>query len=218
MGTTTVNTTATMKTVIIEPSDLDNVIGMKSIWMEMLALRAYVFRDILQWDVRVTGGMEVDQFDTSPTGSPIYVIVVGGRKVIGSLRLLPTTGPTMMSEVFHDTIVGEPISDPSVWECSRTCWLPSTKLRQLQVSLKLIEGIRQVAAKHGIKTLVGNFDDRMYALYSRAGFALEMLGETTVFGPLVHLGKFDISPAIMDRVEATLNRYIEQLQDYQGAA
>lgn len=207
-----------MKTVIIESGDLDRVIGTKTLWFGMLRLRALVFKDKLGWNVHVnTAGLEYDRFDTADD-EPVYVVVAEGDKVIGSLRLLPTTGPTMMSEVFHDTIVGEPISDPSVWECSRTCWLPSTKLRQLQVSLKMIEGIRQVAAKHGIKTLVGNFDDRMYALYSRAGFAFEALGWTTVFGPLVHLGKFDISPAIMDRVEATLNRYIEQLQAYQGAA
>jgi N-acyl-L-homoserine lactone synthetase len=208
-----------MKTVIIEPDDLDRVWGMKTLWFGMLKLRAMVFKDILKWDVHVnTAGLEYDRFDTSDD-QPIYLVVKEGEdKVIGSMRFIPSTGKTMMSEVFRDTIPGEPIRDSHIWECSRVCWLPSTKMRQLQVSLKFIEGIREIAMRHDIHTLIGNFDDKMCALYSRAGFVFRKLGETTKFGPVVHLGRFDISPGVLDGVEATLKRYIEQLKDYQGAA
>ncbi len=148
----------------------------------------------------------------------MYVVIAERENVVGSLRLLPTTGKTMLSEVFRDTMVGDPIRDPHVWECSRVCYEPSTKLRQLQVSLKLIEGIREVAKRHDIRTLIGNFDDRMLALYRRAGFAFETVGQSDVFGPTVHLGRFDISPEVLTRVEKTLRGYVEKLQSYESAA
>lgn len=210
-----------MKTIIIEPGDLDRVIGAKTLFFEMLRLRAKVFRDILGWKVKVDHlGLEFDEFDVDAAESArtVYVVVVEDKHVIGSLRLLPTTERTMMVEVFGDCLAGKPPCDPVTWECSRVCYYPSSKLRQLQVSLKLIEGIREVSARHGIATLVGNFDDKMCSLYTHAGFAFEKLGQTSMFGPAVYLGRFNISPEILTKVEETLGQYIEKLQSYQGAA
>lgn len=206
-----------MRVVIVEPGDLDRVIGTKALWFGMLRLRKKVFQDILKWKVIVnTAGLEYDRFDTADD-EPVYVVIAECEDVIGSLRLLPTTGKTMLSEVFRDTMRGSPICDPHIWECSRVCYEPSTNLRQLQVSLKLIEGVREVARRHDIRTLIGNFDDRMLALYRRAGFAFETIGNSDVFGPTVHLGRFDISPEVLTRVEATLSGYVEKLQSYELA-
>ena len=43
-------------------------------------------------------------------------------KVKGSLRLLPTTGPTVLADVFSDTLPDAvTFSAPTIWECTRFC-------------------------------------------------------------------------------------------------
>ena len=63
---------------------------------EMFRLRARVFNDRLKWDVVVKGGMERDRYDDE---GPVYLIYTDEeqKKVKGSLRLLPTTGPTLLA-------------------------------------------------------------------------------------------------------------------------
>jgi acyl-homoserine lactone synthase len=42
-------------------------------------------------------GRETDQFDTAHA---VHLLAIDGRQVIGGIRLNPTTGPTLLSEVF----------------------------------------------------------------------------------------------------------------------
>lgn len=59
---------------------------------EMHRLRARVFAERLQWDVRVENGQERDEFDQL---KPLYLLSIDETGALeGSLRLLPTTGPT----------------------------------------------------------------------------------------------------------------------------
>ncbi len=60
----------------------------------MHRLRYRVFRDRLNWDVSVSGDMEIDAYDAL---KPTYIIAVDDSgSVIGCARLLPTTGPMML--------------------------------------------------------------------------------------------------------------------------
>ena len=87
----------------------------------MFRLRARVFRDRLKWDVAVVDGMERDRYDEE---GPVYLIYTDQEQKIvkGSLRLLPTTGPTLLAEFFSDTMpAAAKLSAPSIWECTRFC-------------------------------------------------------------------------------------------------
>src|SRR5207244_4725123 len=89
---------------------------------DMFRLRARQFHDRLGWDVRVVDGMERDQYDDE---DPVYVIYTNDdrTRVIGSLRLLPTTGPTLVADYFADTAPGaSQLSPPTTWTSTR-CWL-----------------------------------------------------------------------------------------------
>jgi N-acyl-L-homoserine lactone synthetase len=57
---------------------------------DMHRLRRCVFKDRLDWDVSVSGDMEIDPFDAL---RPTYLIAVKADAVVGCARLLPTTGP-----------------------------------------------------------------------------------------------------------------------------
>jgi acyl homoserine lactone synthase len=65
---------------------------------EMHRLRHRVFKERLDWDVLASGDMEIDEFDAL---HPAYLLqrAYDGR-VQGCVRLLPSTGPTMLRDAF----------------------------------------------------------------------------------------------------------------------
>src|SRR3979409_1951247 len=88
---------------------------------EMFRLRARIFRDRLKWDVQVTDGKERDKYDDQ---APVYLVYTDdeAREGKGSLRLLPTTGPTVLADIFSDTLPDAVhLSAPTIWECTRFC-------------------------------------------------------------------------------------------------
>jgi acyl homoserine lactone synthase len=86
----------------------------------MFALRARVFGQRLGWDVNITDGKEIDQFDGL---DPAYVIGLNDDgHVVSCVRALQTTGPHMLSDVFHDILDGEPpLRSATLWESTRFC-------------------------------------------------------------------------------------------------
>jgi acyl homoserine lactone synthase len=66
---------------------------------EMFRLRARQFRDRLGSKVNVQAGWEIDEYDDM---NPLYLASLDepSGTVRGSLRFLPTTGPTMMKGCF----------------------------------------------------------------------------------------------------------------------
>ena len=73
---------------------------------EMHRLRYRVFKERLGWDVEVSGDMEIDAFDAS---QPVYLLQKGDtERIQGCVRLLPTTGPTMLRDTFPALLDGQP--------------------------------------------------------------------------------------------------------------
>ncbi len=173
---------------------------------QMFRLRARVFAERLKWDVTVVDGKEQDRFDDL---DPVYLIHTddAGREVRGSLRLLPTTGPTVLGQFFFDTMPDAVhLSAPTIWECTRFC-VDEDRLRhreQIVASRALISGLGSVALSAGIESILGNFDARMLRLYRRIGCEVDVLGSTHRYGEPVYLGLFPVSRAILDAVNARL--------------
>ncbi len=170
----------------------------------MYRLRARVFRDKLGWDVQVRSGLERDRFDDE---SPVYVIHTDELGVVdGSCRLLPTTGPTLLSETFADTLPDAAfLSAPSIWECTRFCVDYTANNRDeirstIIASGAVIAGVGELSLRAGIETILGNFDSTMLRIYNRIGCEVEVLGCTHRFGRPVYLGSFPVSQAILSKV------------------
>jgi acyl homoserine lactone synthase len=65
--------------------------------IEMHRLRHRVFKLRLAWDVQTSGDMEIDEFDAL---HPVYLTQVSENgRVQGSVRLLPSLGPTMLLKI-----------------------------------------------------------------------------------------------------------------------
>jgi acyl homoserine lactone synthase len=84
----------------------------------MYRLRYRVFYERLRWEVKVSDGLEIDQFDDAQS---IYQLVADTRgAIVGGWRLRPTTLPYMMKDVFPQLMGGAaaPVQ-ADVWEISR---------------------------------------------------------------------------------------------------
>ncbi|HYD80168.1 MAG TPA: acyl-homoserine-lactone synthase [Paucimonas sp.] len=80
--------------------------------------RHKIFIERLGWQLPVENGMERDQFDRPDT---LYVIARNGNGAIcGCARLLPTTRPYLLGDIFPNLLVGMPVPcDNQTWELSR---------------------------------------------------------------------------------------------------
>jgi acyl homoserine lactone synthase len=176
---------------------------------EMFRLRAVVFRDRLGWDVQVVDGKERDQYDDA---EPVYIIYSDeeAREVKGCLRLLPTTGPTLLADVFSDTMPdGVHLSAPTIWECTRFCinekfieGKPSEGV--LFTSMVMLEALGTVAINAGIESIIGNIDPAMLRLYRRIGCEVEILGSTFRFGRPIYLGLSPVSERLLRKIRGRL--------------
>lgn len=164
---------------------------------QMHKARARLFRDRLKWEVTVDdSGCEYDEYDAR---RPIYLIAVdeaGDHQ--GSLRLLPTSGPTMLAEHFSEICDGISFSSPRVWECTRFC-VDSTNAANLtrhgvqDMTTALMLGICELGLREGWRFIVGVFDRRMIRIYRRAGWSPLVVGESSAPEGEIYLGLWEIS-------------------------
>src|SRR3984957_12249128 len=64
---------------------------------------------------------EMDQFDTDET---VYLLGLEGRSIVAGMRLVPTTAPTLLSELFPKLSLNGPVRRPDVYELSRIFVVP----------------------------------------------------------------------------------------------
>jgi acyl-homoserine lactone synthase len=127
--------------------------------MEMHRQRKAVFIDELKWTLEDAAGLEIDSYD-SPDA--IYLIEADGPRepVTGSARLLPTTKPHLLGEVFPHLCAEAPPAGPNIWEATRFCPAPGTPRGAARHELlaRIIAGIMETALLFGIEqvTFVAN--------------------------------------------------------------
>lgn len=141
----------------------------------MLRDRAAQFRDRLKWEVSVDeDGFEIDQYDGL---DPLYVIWQtpdGGHG--GSMRFLPTLGPTMVNDFFADLADGG-VEDANIWETTRFCISP-TAGDGTRIAALLMVAIAQLGVGKSLSHTVGVFDARMVRIYRKLGWEPEVMGTT----------------------------------------
>lgn len=153
--------------------------------------RADQFHRRQGWDVTVDeNGEERDAYDLQ---NPLYVLWEGsdGRH-LGSLRLLPTTGPCMINDHFLHLTGGGPIVSPVIWECTRFCLARGASPR-VAGALMLAGG--EVMQGFGLDHLAGVFDARMVRIYRSIGASPDIVGSTGTGRDLVAVGLWAFTPA-----------------------
>ncbi|MBV9289443.1 MAG: hypothetical protein JO288_16790 [Hyphomicrobiales bacterium] len=172
----------------------------------MFRNRAEVFFDRLNWDVAVENGYERDAFDEE---YPLYLISLDpvSGKYRGSLRLLPTVGPNMLSDVFPFLLAeGETVESATIWEVSRVCTIASQspELHKNGVSptfAELLAGIGELAILSGWTQIVAVFDDRVFRVLKAAGCNPQIIGKPTRIGKtLAFAGLFDVGRGQLEAI------------------
>jgi acyl homoserine lactone synthase len=140
---------------------------------QMFRGRAAVFHQRLHWKVIVQGGMERDRHDEG--NEVIYIIAREEERVVGSLRLLPMTGETMLRNEFSSFFPGCMVNvGGNAWECSRFCvhWRPGDQSAAAarRVSSELLIGLCEHAMLCGVDRIIGLYDARMTRVYHRIGW------------------------------------------------
>jgi len=134
--------------------------------------RAAQFHTRLGWEVQVDDtGAERDSYDDL---NPMYIAWERPNGTHGgSLRLLPTTGDTMINDHFLNLTDGVRIQSPLIWECTRFCLAPGTEPR---VSAALMLGVLEIGLASHLEHIAGVFDARMIRIYRRIGWGPTILG------------------------------------------
>lgn len=134
--------------------------------------RAAQFSQRLKWEVTVDAdGYERDSYDDL---NPLYILWERPDGTHGgSLRLLPTTGDTMINDHFSELTEGVKIQSPLIWECTRFCLAPGA---EANVSSALMLGVLEMGLNAHLDHIAGVFDARMIRVYARVGWGPTVLG------------------------------------------
>ena len=163
----------------------------------MFRNRAETFSERLGWEVMVKDGYERDRFDDA---NPLYLVSVDPdtEEYWGSLRLLPTTDPNMLRDVFPQLLDGDYIESATIWECSRICAVAARGQpernggRVNYVMSELILGIGEVAITAGLTQIAAVFDARILRVLRTVGCNPEIIGTPQQIGEIMsYAGLFD---------------------------
>lgn len=143
---------------------------------EMYRLRARVFGDRLGWEIKVADGREIDKFDAL---DPTYLVGLDDEgHVVSCARLLQTTGPHMLADVFSSILDGEPpLRSSRVWESTRFC-VDTQRLKATSgaggishATCEILLGINDHGMAAGISDIVTVIDPVMNRVLKRSACA-----------------------------------------------
>jgi N-acyl-L-homoserine lactone synthetase len=176
---------------------------------QMHRLRKQVFKDRLDWDVNVSGELEFDEFDAL---GPSYLLSMDRFGTLnGCVRLLPTTGPNMLRDIFPSFVTrgavprGEQVLEASRFAVDKNAATAEAGLSQ--TTYDLLIGVLKFSLSNGINTIACVVDVRMERILRRAGWQLERLGSAHRIGNTIAMaGQLDVSAQILRSLEARAGR------------
>ena len=162
----------------------------------MFCDRAEQFMRRLNWDVSVNRmGEERDEYDDL---NPLYVIWETAEGLHGgSMRFLPTLGPTMVADHFAHLTDGVTIASPLIWECTRFCLAPAAGRN---VSAALVLGAGELMQGFHLSHFLGVFDPRMERIYRMLGLEPDVIGRAGAGVGEIGVGLWEIQASAWPRV------------------
>ena len=154
----------------------------------MFRLRSAAFSDRLGWDVKSVRGREVDDFDDL---DPTYMVARDRQypsRALGCWRLLRTTGPYMLRDVFPELLDGAPVpDDPRVWEISRYAVTPDARTGRPgfgfgDISVAMWRRLFSFSREAGIDTFVAVTTVSVERLVAKLGLRIERFGPARRIG------------------------------------
>ncbi|WP_323141180.1 acyl-homoserine-lactone synthase [Massilia phyllosphaerae] len=155
----------------------------ESKFSQVASYRYKVFIETLGWELQTKYGEELDQFDRPDT---VYVVSQDDQdQVNGCARLLPTSRPYLLGDIFPQLLNGMPLPcSDEVWELSRFAAVDfnsptaTSALSQFssEIAVTLLRESIACAAAHGAKRLITVSPVGIERLLRRAGFHCHRAG------------------------------------------
>lgn len=148
----------------------------------MHGLRAHVFCERMNWDVEVRDGREADRFRW-----PTYILALSNRsEVAGCARLLPATGPTLLSVRFPE-LIGSGLPHAAMIKSSRFCVDTLIETGRAGLALHdatwtMFTAIIEWSMANGYSELVTGTDVRIKRILRGAGWPMARIGEPEPIG------------------------------------
>ncbi|MBP2310482.1 GNAT family N-acetyltransferase [Azospirillum melinis] len=171
------------------------------LWLQSHQLRHDAFIGRLGYDVPAHDGIEWDQFDTPRAA---YIIVEDQGSCAAVCRLVPTTAPYMLRDVFPQLLPYAPPERPDVWEASRIAVDAGRPAAAREAALKaLIVGVQQFGLDHGIRHFLGLMPVPIFKrTLMRHGVEVRILQEAAraIDGIPTAAGEIMVSQTTVDRL------------------
>lgn len=172
---------------------------------QMHEIRKRTFYDRLHWQVKTLRSWEIDEFDAL---NPLYLLSLGDDDAVrGSLRLLPTTGPNMLADVFPELLPnGLHIESATIWESSRFSVDQEAASERSENLLnrttgELLIGIVEVGMLAGLTEVVSVYDAMFARILKRANCAAELIGKPARIGDIMgYAALFEISDRMLQNL------------------
>jgi N-acyl-L-homoserine lactone synthetase len=173
--------------------------------MGMHRLRYHVFKQRLNWDVTVSGDMEIDEYDAL---NPTYLLHCNAEgRVDGCARLLPTTGPNMLRNSFPALLGASPLPESvAIWEASRLCIdvepdLSRTRAGSSLATLELFAALIEFGLSRGLSEIVAVTDHRMERILRRVGVPWRRIHQPLRIGNAMAVAGFtEVSVQLLERL------------------
>jgi|GEM_PF-1578061 acyl homoserine lactone synthase len=178
--------------------DMEN----QGLLLSMFNLRHRVFKQRLKWDVSSIDDLEIDQFDNNETK---YIITTDiNNNVKGCVRLLPTTSPYMLSEIFPYLWQSQqpmPCSD-SICELSRFSFEKNADSKSYGFShsvIRLLRNLVMYAQSNDISRYVFVTTAAIERMLLIQGISINRIGE------VIRIGNTDTTVIFMNINTKTFN-------------
>ena len=165
--------------------------------------RYQVFVEERGWkDIERADRRDIDQFDTADA---IHLLALEGDEVIGGLRFNPTTGPTLLSEVFPQLCSPPLPRSPDIWEGTRLWVVKGRRHVPPAIEALLIVASLELSLALGIKKTRALFETWRLRRNMKLGWPMSPLG------PPQEIDGIECIAVDKDASEATWMRVCPQL-------
>lgn len=183
---------------------------------EVARYRFDIFVRKLGWQLQCQEGREYDEFDHEKT---VYVVAQDDDgDVVGTARLLPTTGPYLLANLFPNLWgSGELPNSPDVWELSRFASVDMNRVAHTLPSqfssahaTELLDAAIDCARIHGASELITVSPMGVERLLAHAGYQVRRAGMPGIVGGsrLVSLRFSQLSTSSTSTVRVPMSRLL----------
>lgn len=185
----------------------------------MYSLRCRVFRDRLKWDIHCTNNRDIDFYDRL---NPVYAVATPDRRTAtGCWRILPTTGPNMLRDIFPQLVENGPVPEgDGIWEISRFAVDTLTPTYESLASLhattsELLIKLVEYGLANNIRNFVAASDVRFERILKRSGLTVKRLGKVHRIGKTPAVSGFiDVTQEQLDTLYDVADRVAAQHQQH----